>query len=53
MKKEDNVILVLTSHGGHCGFMEGVMPTQSGYVCKVFSQYVDAIFKHKEYNNNP
>ncbi|XP_072020095.1 phospholipase ABHD3-like isoform X1 [Amphiura filiformis] len=51
MRKEENVILVLTSHGGHCGFMEGVLPTQSGYMCKVFSQYVNAIFKNDEQNN--
>ena len=26
--------------------MEDVVPTGSGYGCKVFAQYVDAIFKH-------
>ena len=46
MRKEEHVLLVLTSHGGHCGFMEDVVPTGSGYGCKVFAQYVDAIFKH-------
>lgn len=48
MKKQENIILVLTSHGGHCGFMEGLLPTGSGFLCKVFSQFVDAIFKFGE-----
>lgn len=41
----ENIMLVVTSHGGHLGFLEGLLPHGKGYVDRVMSEYIDAIFK--------
>ena len=46
MKQQDHVILVATHYGGHAGYLEGLYPKGPGYLHKVFTQYIDAIFKH-------
>ncbi|XP_072021246.1 phospholipase ABHD3-like [Amphiura filiformis] len=46
MKQQDNILLVATRYGGHAGFLEGLIPRGGGYIHKVFTQYIDAIFKH-------
>ena len=45
-EQNDNICIVVTSHGGHIGFMEGLFPRHTGYMDRMFSQYVDAVFKH-------
>ena len=39
--------IMVTSHGGHIGFLEGLFPRNANYMDRVFAQYVDAIFRHK------
>ena len=41
-----NVVLALTTHGGHLAFSEGLVPTGPGYADKFAGQYVKAMFEH-------
>ena len=41
-----NVVLALTTRGGHIGFSEGLVPTGPGYADKFTGQYVKAMFEH-------
>uniref|UniRef100_A0A8C5KBS6 Abhydrolase domain containing 3 n=1 Tax=Jaculus jaculus TaxID=51337 RepID=A0A8C5KBS6_JACJA len=45
-KKNPNVALVLTSYGGHIGFLEGIWPRQCTYMDRVFKQFVQAMVEH-------
>ncbi|XP_061178168.1 phospholipase ABHD3-like [Saccostrea echinata] len=45
-EQNDNIAIVITSHGGHIGFMEGLLPHHEGYMDRLFSQYVKAVFTH-------
>nr|XP_019841980.1 PREDICTED: phospholipase ABHD3 [Bos indicus] len=45
-KQNPNVALVLTSYGGHIGFLEGIWPRQSTYMDRVFKQFVQAMIEH-------
>lgn len=45
-EQNDNIAIVITSHGGHIGFMEGLFPRHQGYMDRLFSQYVKAVFTH-------
>ncbi|XP_064410455.1 phospholipase ABHD3 isoform X2 [Latimeria chalumnae] len=45
-KQSPNVAFVLTSCGGHIGFLEGMWPRQCTYMDRVFKQFVQAIFEH-------
>ncbi|XP_042636187.1 phospholipase ABHD3 [Orycteropus afer afer] len=45
-KQNPNVALVLTSYGGHIGFLEGIWPRQSTYMDRVFKQFVQAAVEH-------
>ncbi|XP_026852516.2 protein ABHD1-like isoform X1 [Electrophorus electricus] len=41
-----NVALLVTSHGGHIGFLEGPFPSGAGYMDRLFGQFVWAAFEH-------
>ncbi|CAI9739203.1 Hypothetical predicted protein [Octopus vulgaris] len=45
-KENKNVAFVITSHGGHIGFMEGIFPRHANYMDRLFVQFADAVFKH-------
>uniref|UniRef100_A0A8C8SHM2 Phospholipase ABHD3 n=1 Tax=Pelusios castaneus TaxID=367368 RepID=A0A8C8SHM2_9SAUR len=45
-KQNPNVALVLTSCGGHIGFLEGIWPRKCTYMDRVFKQFVQAVFEH-------
>lgn len=45
-KQNANVALVLTSCGGHIGFLEGIWPRKCTYMDRVFKQFVQAMFEH-------
>nr|XP_048696402.1 phospholipase ABHD3 isoform X2 [Caretta caretta] len=45
-KQNPNVALVLTSYGGHIGFLEGMWPRKCTYMDRVFKQFVQAVFEH-------
>ncbi|KAG7331765.1 hypothetical protein KOW79_005734 [Hemibagrus wyckioides] len=47
-QRSPNVALLVTSHGGHIGFLEGLFPHGEGYMDRVFSQFVRAAFEHQE-----
>lgn len=40
-----NVAMVLTRHGGHVGFTEGLFPRGAGYMEKAILQYAQALYK--------
>ncbi|XP_062267165.1 phospholipase ABHD3-like [Platichthys flesus] len=41
-----NVALLLTAHGGHIAFMQGLFPRGENYMERLFSQFVHAAFEH-------
>lgn len=41
-----NIAMVLTKHGGHVGFTEGLFPRGAGLMEKVIVQYSQALFEH-------
>ena len=45
-QRSDHVAIVMTHHGGHIGFLEGLFPRNANYMDKVFGEFTDAIFKH-------
>ncbi|NP_001089426.1 abhydrolase domain containing 3 S homeolog [Xenopus laevis] len=45
-RQNPNVALVLTSYGGHIGFLEGIWPKKQTYMDRIFKQFVQAIFEH-------
>jgi len=36
----------MTSHGGHIGFMEDLIPRGSTFTAKLFSQYIKAVINY-------
>lgn len=49
IKQENNIILALTRHGGHNGFLQGLIPTGISYDVQVFSQFISALFRQKDF----
>ncbi|KAK2901394.1 hypothetical protein Q8A67_009509 [Cirrhinus molitorella] len=45
VKQNPNVALLITCHGGHIGFLEGLWPRQSTYMDRVFRQFTRAVFE--------
>uniref|UniRef100_A0A8D0L5C7 Phospholipase ABHD3 n=1 Tax=Sphenodon punctatus TaxID=8508 RepID=A0A8D0L5C7_SPHPU len=45
-QKNPNVALVLTTCGGHIGFLEGMWPRKCTYMDRVFKQFVQAVVEH-------
>ncbi|XP_061452751.1 phospholipase ABHD3 [Rhineura floridana] len=45
-KQNPNVALILTSYGGHIGFLEGLWPRRCTYMDRVFKQFVQAVVEH-------
>jgi len=41
-----HVCMLVTRHGGHIGFLEGIFPRHENFMDRLFAQYIDAIFKH-------
>ncbi|XP_053193159.1 phospholipase ABHD3-like [Scomber japonicus] len=41
-----NVALVMTDHGGHIAFLQGLFPRGESYMERLFSQFVHAVFEH-------
>lgn len=42
-----NVALLLTAHGGHIAFLEGLFPRGESYMERLFGQFVQAVFEHR------
>ncbi|XP_070534816.1 phospholipase ABHD3-like [Ptychodera flava] len=40
------IVFAVTSHGGHIGFCEGLLPRKRTYMDRVLFQFVDAVFKY-------
>ncbi|EDO48789.1 predicted protein, partial [Nematostella vectensis] len=45
IKSCPNVVMVLTSRGGHIGYTEGLIPSGRGYADRLMSQYVKSIIE--------
>ena len=43
-EKSSHVAIVVTSRGGHIGFMEGMIPTNTYYSDRLYKQLVSAVF---------
>ncbi|KAH3721420.1 phospholipase ABHD3-like isoform X2 [Dreissena polymorpha] len=48
--ENNNIAMLVTTHGGHIGFLDGVIPRQPTYMYRLFAQYLDAVFKHGHEN---
>lgn len=42
------VVLALTRHGGHIGFLAGLLPTGPSLLDRAVPQFVSAVFQHHE-----
>ncbi|KAI4879834.1 hypothetical protein NFI96_016478 [Prochilodus magdalenae] len=45
VKQNPNLALLITYHGGHIGFLEGLWPRQSTYMDRVFRQFAKAVIE--------
>lgn len=45
---DSKVVLALTRHGGHIGFLAGFLPTRPNLMDRAVPQFVSAVFEHKD-----
>lgn len=45
VKQNPNLAMLITCHGGHIGFLEGLWPRQSTYMDRVFRQFAKAVIE--------
>ncbi|XP_030608159.1 phospholipase ABHD3 isoform X2 [Archocentrus centrarchus] len=45
VKQNPNLAMLITCHGGHIGFLEGLWPRQSTYMDRVFKQFAKAVIE--------
>nr|CDS27814.1 abhydrolase domain containing 3 [Hymenolepis microstoma] len=45
---DNKVILALTRHGGHIGFLAGFLPTRPSLMDRAVPQFASAVFEHKD-----
>lgn len=45
VKQNPNLAMLITCHGGHIGFLEGLWPRQSTYMDRVYRQFTKAVFE--------
>lgn len=43
-----NVALLVTSHGGHIAFLQGLFPRDEGFMEHLFGQFAQAVFEHSK-----
>ncbi|CAL9692405.1 unnamed protein product [Knipowitschia caucasica] len=48
VKQLPNVALMVTAHGGHIAFMQGLFPRSEGLMEHLFGQFAQAVFEHPE-----
>ncbi|VDD74561.1 unnamed protein product [Mesocestoides corti] len=48
VKQSDNVVLAVTRHGGHIGFLAGLTPTRPSLLDRAVPQVVSAVFQNLE-----
>ncbi|XP_026175092.1 phospholipase ABHD3-like isoform X2 [Mastacembelus armatus] len=41
-----NVALLLTAHGGHIAFLQGLFPRGESYMERLFGQFIQSVFEH-------
>ncbi|XP_058804047.1 phospholipase ABHD3 [Phymastichus coffea] len=47
VSETEHVAMIVTSRGGHIGFLEGIWPVKEDqYIGKIFAQYFSAVFTH-------
>ena len=49
-EQNDNIAIVVTSHGGHIGFLEGIYPRHRGYMDRLFAQFLSAMIRYDTNN---
>lgn len=45
-EENENIAIVVTSHGGHIGFLEGTFPRDKNYMYRWVKQYISAVVDH-------
>ncbi|XP_043918293.1 protein ABHD1-like [Protopterus annectens] len=48
VRSHPNIALLVTSHGGHIGFLEGMFPRHRNYMDRVLAQFITAVFEHRD-----
>ena len=48
VKHSSHACIVVTSHGGHIGFLEGLWPRNESYMDRVFYQFMNMVFNNYE-----
>ncbi|XP_043919401.1 protein ABHD1-like [Protopterus annectens] len=48
VRAHPNIALLVTSHGGHIGFLEGMFPRHRNYMDRVLAQFITAVFEHRD-----